>query len=281
VQEIADQSYQEKFEKVTQAQEQIRLLNMSERDREFMEVQLWHEEQFKLLSEAGESTYTLEQVRLSKLAELKSKYMEEDMQKEQERVNKENAINQARISVVHDHASAVLSAGKAVAGLYKKNGVALKAFAMGEVLVNTSRAVAGALAPPPTGLGPVYGIPLSLLMAVKGGAELATVARQKFAKGGFPSGRNALVQVNEQGQESILNANATSRLGVGAINAINNNTSQAGGITNHISYAPTLTIGDGSSASSLSIMDALEKDKKRFADFFVNNISKKGYLNFA
>lgn len=42
-----------------------------------------------------------------------------------------------------------------------------------------------------------------------------------FETGGFPSGKNALIRVNENGQESVLNARATSMLGRSGVDALN------------------------------------------------------------
>jgi len=43
-----------------------------------------------------------------------------------------------------------------------------------------------------------------------------------FEKGGFPSGRNSLIRVNENGQEAVLNAGAVARLGRAGVDALNN-----------------------------------------------------------
>jgi len=68
-------------------------------------------------------------------------------------------------------------------------------------------------------LGPIAG-PLVFATAIAGMVSLVG-SLAGFEKGGFPSGQNAVIRVNENGQEAVLNAGATSRLGAGAINALN------------------------------------------------------------
>ena len=64
-------------------------------------------------------------------------------------------------------------------------------------------------------------IAASAAAAAPAAAEVATIQAQQFQQGGFPEGRNALIQVNEDGQEAVLNAQATSNLGEAAINSLN------------------------------------------------------------
>lgn len=54
-------------------------------------------------------------------------------------------------------------------------------------------------------------IPMAAIETALWASQVALIKSQKFELGGFPQGRNALVTVNERGQESILNAGATSR----------------------------------------------------------------------
>lgn len=52
-------------------------------------------------------------------------------------------------------------------------------------------------------------IPLALLIAASGAVEVATIVAQKYAKGGPIAGNKQYIQVNEEGPEYVINANAT------------------------------------------------------------------------
>jgi hypothetical protein len=92
-----------------------------------------------------------------------------------------------------------------------------QAAAISRVLISTAEAMMKSYAQ----LGPIGGVLFKGLIAAEGAAQVALISKQKFEKGGFPQGRNAMVQVNENGQEAILNANATRAMGADAINAAN------------------------------------------------------------
>lgn len=92
-----------------------------------------------------------------------------------------------------------------------------KTYAIAEAIANTAVGFTKALAQ-----GGVLGIVTGGAVALAGAAQLATINAQEFETGGFPQGANALVRVNEDGQEAILNAGATRRLGRDAINSLNN-----------------------------------------------------------
>ncbi len=63
-------------------------------------------------------------------------------------------------------------------------------------------------------------LPMSLSAATTA-AQVRLIESQNFATGGFPQGGFAKVTMNERGQESILNASATQRLGRKTIDEIN------------------------------------------------------------
>jgi uncharacterized protein YoaH (UPF0181 family) len=112
---------------------------------------------------------------------------------------------------------------KTLAGKYKAFGAAYKAVAFAQNMMDT---YAGATAAFKSfaGLGPV-GVALGFASAgiavAAGIARGAQINAQEFETGGFPSGSSVLVRVNERGQEAILNASATSRLGEKTINDLN------------------------------------------------------------
>lgn len=68
-------------------------------------------------------------------------------------------------------------------------------------------------------LGPIAG-PVVFAAAVAGMMALVSKVAG-FETGGFPEGRNTLIRVNENGQESVLNARATAMLGRAGVDALN------------------------------------------------------------
>ncbi len=283
-QEVKDAHAKQDLDKAKALETQlqaIRLAGMDSRKREYEELEIWKAEQQAILDANNISNEELQIAHQAKLLEINKKFAEEDLAFKAEVAKKEEAIQQAKIDASFKTAQAMIDAGMSFVKQYKSMGMAMKVFAISEIGLNTARSAIAAISPPPLGLGPVAGWPLAASISAKGLFEMNNVRKQKFKTGGFPQGKNAMVQVNEAGQEAILNAGATNRLGAGAINALNNNSPQAGGITNHISYAPTIHVGSSGASTASQIINALNEDKKQFADFFVNEFSKKGFLKFA
>jgi TP901 family phage tail tape measure protein len=162
------------------------------------------------------------------------------------------------------------------------------------IRVNAALATMGAIA----GAMQLASTPVGMIAATAiGAAEVATIIsneqlaeaqinHQKYATGGFPTGANAMVQVNERGQEAVLNAAATARLGRSAINAINSganpdlsgmygaNNSRNSSMVIH--YSPVISFD--ASTSPQQARDLLHNDKKAFADK-IKDVTRRGYLN--
>ena len=183
--------------------------------------------------------------------------------------DREKDISNAQAGYAFDVANSYAAAGKLIVGSNKKNAAALKAIGLFEAGVNGARAVLQAMTlPPPVA---AFAVPAAIAAA---GVQAATIATAKYAAGGLPSGRNAMIQVNEQGQESVLNSRATSRLGVAGVTALNSGAPYPGRTTNEISYAPVYHFAGGAAPD---ILAALENDKNRFASF-LTRLQKRGYL---
>ncbi len=111
---------------------------------------------------------------------------------------------------------------------YKAMYLVQKTMAAAQAIIYGNLASAAALAPPPIGLGPVAGIPLSTLMKTTGYVNAALIMAQGvagiagFSSGGYTGnmGRGDVAGV-VHGQEYVLNAAATKRVGVDTLNAIN------------------------------------------------------------
>lgn len=74
---------------------------------------------------------------------------------------------------------------EALTGLFKDGSAAQQILQAGATIVNTYSAATAALAPPPTGLGPVAGIPLAGATIATGLANLLQIRNVKFARGGY------------------------------------------------------------------------------------------------
>jgi tape measure domain-containing protein len=111
---------------------------------------------------------------------------------------------------------------------YKAMYLIQQGMAAAQAIIYGNLASAAALAPPPIGLGPVAGIPLSTMMKTTGYVNAALIMAQGvagisgFSSGGYTGdmGRGDVAGV-VHGQEYVLNAAATKRVGVDTLNAIN------------------------------------------------------------
>ena len=81
-------------------------------------------------------------------------------------------------------------------------------------LMSGASAGIGALAPPPTGLGPVAGAPLAILVAAATAAQVALIASQQpaFHQGGIIGGQGDQA-ITAQGGEVVLNREAVAAMG--------------------------------------------------------------------
>lgn len=111
---------------------------------------------------------------------------------------------------------------------YKAMYLVQQTMAAAQAIIYGNLASAAALAPPPIGLGPVAGIPLSTMMKTTGYVNAGLIMAQGvagitgFSTGGYTGnmGRGDVAGV-VHGQEYVLNAAATKRVGVDTLNAIN------------------------------------------------------------
>jgi hypothetical protein len=94
--------------------------------------------------------------------------------------------------------------------LARQQAISERAFAAFSVGLSTTKAVMAALAPPPTGLGPVAGVPLAITTGAIGALQLASVMAQplpKAKKGRVfrgPSHAQGGIPVEVEGDEIIL-----------------------------------------------------------------------------
>lgn len=99
----------------------------------------------------------------------------------------------------------------------KEERLKYKAMMIASTAISTAAGVARALADHPYPLSLILGG----LVAATGAVQMGIISQQKFAKGGMIGGGQQSIIVNEQGQEAVLNAEATRRLGREGVDALN------------------------------------------------------------
>lgn len=130
------------------------------------------------------------------------------------------------------------------------------------------------------------GLPLGYAMASLSlgatGMYIGKISSQNFATGGFPTGANANVTMNERGQESILNASATARLGRENINRLNSgqsidgtgNTQPAPSVI-QVTYSPSVSF---TGAEPPDLFNTLENDLERVGELLQDAV-RRGYAS--
>lgn len=121
---------------------------------------------------------------------------------------------------------------------YKAMFLIQQGMAAAQALIYANLASTAALAPPPIGLGPIAGAPLAGMIKLNGYASAALIAAQTvagFKTGGYTGnlGTSDVAGV-VHGQEYVLNAAATKRVGTGTLDAINSGGSLGGEISVNI-----------------------------------------------
>ena len=215
-----------------------------------------HQEMLAKAKKFGEDSTTLTKEFELKKQAIKDKQAALDRKRTQERIK----TTQVLVGSFADVTKAMVKSAKSQ-----------KTIALTESIIQGALAVSKAVASAPFPLN----IPAIAEATAIGVAQTATIASQSFRKGGFPKGRNALVQVNEAGQESILNAQATSQLGSGAINRLNAGRGLNGTVTNEIVYSPTINVGP---ENEMDVITALENSQERFAEF-MEETKARGFFN--
>lgn len=159
----------------------------------------------------------------------------------------------------------LLAAGTAIASMGKKNAVALKALAMGEIIINTARSITGALATPPVG---PWNIAQAVSFGIMGAAQLAKVASTKFAKGGDvygPSHSMGGVNAELEGGEVVIDKYTSRKNGgfTGIKNTLN------GGSGNVIDARSTISITIQGNASDDTILKTRQTLDESYNEFLI------------
>ncbi len=233
----------------------------------FAETQDLMNKENELVAQNAKKRADIEKRKAKELADAQQAQADATAKREQMAANN-------KLSVIENTTAAAFDVARAA-------GVKNKGLAVTEAVINTALAITKTFAS--YGYTPV-GIAAGIAQGAAGAAQVAAISQQNFQDGGFPEGRNAQVTVNENGQEAVLNANATARLGKKDINALNNgarpdqlfgNGSQSASQSIEVYYSPVQTFNGGDSGD---IISALENEREAFAGFVTESI-QKGVLN--
>ena len=116
------------------------------------------------------------------ILEGKKQLANQELKVADEKAKKEEQIERSKENFKKQLQQQAFAFGKELAG---QNTTLAKALGIAEVGISTQVAATAALAPPPTGAGPIAGIPLAAITVARGLANAAKIAGIGFAQGGF------------------------------------------------------------------------------------------------
>ena len=208
---------------------QVNAEMMTARQREIEDVRLHYEEQIKLAKKAGMDTVALEKKKAEEIGKIKQQQLFADL----------------------DNASKAMGAMR---GLMNEESKAAKALAIGQTLIETYKGATAALAPPPTGAGPLFGPILAAATIAMGLKNIQQIKNQKTEMNrggmvsGYGSGTSDSVDARLSKGESVINAKST-RMFKPLLSSIN----QAGG---GVAFADGGTLDTGSAGLTTGIVKA-------------------------
>lgn len=279
-QQLADEN---RIEQAQKLQDDLYVMTLTGREREQGELILWMERKREILELGGEDTLQLMEAFKNKEQSINDKYIAKEKQKlakaksiEQKEQDKEKAktlkFNDDLASAKVALTDTLIAQSSRGLQLFIKNEKAAKKVAFVTSLIQGALAVQKSLAAAP----PPINYALAAATGVIAAVNSATIASQAFQGGGIIQGQNAFIRANEDGRkESILNAQATSNLGVGGVNALNSGQSITNHTVNTFQFSPSVTTsGNDESAIMTALMDL----KPQFAEFFNEEMVGKGYI---
>lgn len=116
------------------------------------------------------------------ILEGKKQLANQELKVADDKAKKEEQIEKSKENFKKQLQQQAFASGKELAG---QNTALAKALGIAEVGISTQVAATAALAPPPTGAGPIAGIPLAAITVARGLANAAKIAGIGFAQGGF------------------------------------------------------------------------------------------------
>lgn len=152
--------------------------------------------------------------RLEKEKELATEKKDIDIENVEESLLSEEQKAE-RIKIINSQAEADQKQLDArIAAEKRKQAIANKIFALGQIAIQTAMAAAAVLAPPPVGLGPLFGASLLPFVIAQGAIQAATVLATpipEFRHGGTMK-HDGLAQFGEVGSELRINPDGTKEL---------------------------------------------------------------------
>jgi tape measure domain-containing protein len=143
---------------------------------------------------------------------VKEQKIRKDVANEEERdAARKQELDELRSSQAWDTAGNLIGASQLLFTKNKENSVLLKTLAIGEIAINTSRAVMATLAK-----GGFWAIPLAISVGALGAAQALKVSQTHYETGGPVIGarhRNGGVDANLEGGEFVLSRNDVRNLG--------------------------------------------------------------------
>lgn len=277
---LVQQSYNQRTEFIMQNYE-----NLDERQRLLEEAKAVREQESfmasaNLYAQWGDTVagYLNQAMALqSQLADAESKRIERRLSDEKDAIARSEKLgNISARTAAQREAKATETARAQQEELFNKQ----KQIAVAQALMNGAVAATKAFAD----YGWPIGAGIAALTTALTAGQVAVINSQQFATGGFPQGANANVTMNERGQESILNASATARLGRRAIEDLNAgrsvDLSTGNKVDTNASSSPTFIYSPShtfnTSSQDTDIFAALEQDREKFSEF-INDTRSRGY----
>lgn len=271
-----------KVQMAMELQNRLGVLALEGREKEKAALALWFDERLSITAGNQELTQQLVDVHNQKLEAINKKFDDKNLAKRKKAIDKiiaeekrlaNKRLENQRLQEAGQRAltDALISQGSRGLQAFIKNEKASQRVAFFASIAQGALAVQRALAQPP---GPPFTIPSSIATGILAAGNSATIAAQAFRDGGLIPGRNTLIRTNEEGQESVLNARATSGLGVGGVNALNSGQSIQNTTINEVNFSPTLNIEGG---DRQTVIDELGTMKAEFGNFLQDQIIEKGY----
>lgn len=198
---------------------------------------------------------------------VKQSYALKEEQLKKEGLRADEAISKARTDLaISETKNALGNLARATEGS-KKFFAMNKAFSMANAAVSGTESAVNSYAAGSKIGGPILGAVFAAASVAATGKMISDIASQKFAKGGFPRGRNALATLNDSpngGQEAVLNAGAVRNLGFSQINALNAGRGlQGGGQRINISLGGVVVNGGDPAQVQSAIESGIDRAAQR------------------
>jgi hypothetical protein len=130
-------------------QQELRVLNMTEREKEFEELEIEMERLAEIKRLAGDTEVDIEAEKERRLQEIKDKHRKEDLEAEKKQAEKlkkeQEKVDKAKISAAQNVAGALGAISSAMQAAGMENQAFQKALAVGEIAISAAIATAAAI----------------------------------------------------------------------------------------------------------------------------------------